>query len=134
MECPVCIENFEITDMYTIKCKSSVPHRLCHPCETKLRLTSASGRLKCPICRSVETIESDVQSQVRLWRIMEFRMMLQTIEFMEQQQVEVQERLRNQHATNQRYAVLLAQTQQVPVTPTPVTPPPVRRRAAPITP
>jgi CRP-like cAMP-binding protein len=62
-------------------------------------------------------------------------MMLQTIEFMEQQQVEVQERLRNQHATNQRYAVLLAQiSQQVPVIPTPVTPPPVRRRAAPITP
>ena len=128
----MCIENFEITNMYTIKCKSSVPHRLCHPCETKLRLTSASGRLKCPICRSVE---SDVQSNTQVWRIMELRMMLQTIEFMEQQQVEVQERLRNQHATNQRYAVLLAQiSQQVPVIPTPVTPPPVRRRAAPITP
>ena len=56
MDCPVCFDTFE--DMYTVNCKSTVPHRLCHPCETSLRLSmrvSSVGRLlKCPICRTVE--------------------------------------------------------------------------------
>ena len=53
MTCPSCMEDFEIINMYTINCGSSVKHRMCHPCEKQWRMTM-KGVLTCPMCRAPE--------------------------------------------------------------------------------
>ncbi len=144
-DCPVCIEHFEIKDMYTINCKSTVPHRLCHPCETKLRLTmevSADGRLlKCPVCRTVEkepgnrsasSLQTELtsvysrMSQVDRSQDRYFRERLdlqnrQYIERLSQQRERERREQEDQQARNRRYAILLSQIYSH-ITPDRVTP------------
>ena len=152
LDCPVCIEHFEIKDMYTINCKSTVPHRLCHPCETKLRLTmevSADGRLlKCPVCRTVEkepgnrsasSLQTELKSVYsRMSRISQVdrsdreRLDLQNRQYIErlsQQRERERREQEDQQARNRRYAILLSQISSqtpvrvIPQAPVRVTPP-----------
>jgi len=63
MECGICYKN---EAPYTVKCGSSVPHKICFTCEKEWRLQSKptkKGRiLTCPFCRK-EEVEAGCRSR-----------------------------------------------------------------------
>jgi len=64
-ECMVCLETKPVLQFYKIQCGASVPHVICHGCETDMRMKEKPiinaraklfGRfLKCPLCRVTES-------------------------------------------------------------------------------
>ena len=51
MECIVCMEI--PTDVYVVKCRSSVAHTMCRSCADQWRATKP-GPMTCPTCRTPE--------------------------------------------------------------------------------
>lgn len=65
MDCMVCFDNKPVIQFYKIQCGSTVPHVICHECESDMRMKETPimnaraklfGRfLKCPLCRVTES-------------------------------------------------------------------------------
>ena len=61
MNCPICLNEMDNNDMYTIACGSNTPHQICNPCEILMRCSATPtnhGRfIQCPLCRVIEPVQ-----------------------------------------------------------------------------
>lgn len=49
MDCPICLDNFEISEMVTIHSIENIKHQICKVCYPKWRESTTAH--SCPICR-----------------------------------------------------------------------------------